>query len=242
MKALLLTFGILIAGTQILTAQAPMRTLAELVNTEDPGWAMVTEWMKDAKNPIEVLPRDKAKAEEALLQLNVTTRSSMGAIVYETGGILVDGGWIRILGSGSEKLPRAIMAWNKGKSWDVLGEELPFLLIADDAAGGFFAINNGAISPEDIGKVFYFSPDNLTWEPTGKGYSDFVYWCFVADLEDYYTGIRWKGWQDEIKTIGGDRAMSFMPPLFTKEGKNVNKVSRAAVPIEELWNLYVAAK
>jgi hypothetical protein len=40
----------------------------------------------------------------------------MGAIIYETGGLLVDNGWIRILGSGHKKLDRNLPEWNKGKS------------------------------------------------------------------------------------------------------------------------------
>jgi len=57
----------------------------------------------------------------------------MGAVVNETGVILVDNGWIRILGSGSEKLKRSLPKWNKGKSFSDFGQAMPFLLIADDA-------------------------------------------------------------------------------------------------------------
>ena len=44
------------------------------------------------------------KAEFALYKTQVTTRSPMGAIIYETMNILIDNGWIRILGSGNEKI------------------------------------------------------------------------------------------------------------------------------------------
>lgn len=67
------------------------------------------------KNEIEILPKDSIQADSALFRTQVTTRSPMGAIIYETGGILVDNGWIRILGSGSEKLKRNFPEWNKGK-------------------------------------------------------------------------------------------------------------------------------
>ena len=72
-----------------------MRTLEELINKEEPGWDLVQEWMQEATNPYEVLPRDAKRAETELLNAQVTTRSPMGAIIYETGGILIDGGWIR---------------------------------------------------------------------------------------------------------------------------------------------------
>jgi hypothetical protein len=86
----------------------------------------------------------------------------MGAIVYTTGGILVDNRWIRILGSGGAKLPRSLPEWNEGKA-PAEGEKPLFYLIADDVIGGFFAINGGAFG-KDVGKVYYLTPDTLDWE------------------------------------------------------------------------------
>ena len=37
----------------------------------------------------------------------------MGAVIFETGGILIDEGWLRILGSGHPRLPRSLPDWNK---------------------------------------------------------------------------------------------------------------------------------
>lgn len=116
----------------------------------------------------------------------------MGAIIYETGGILINDGWLRILGSGSAKLNRGLMEWNKGKSILKPGEQPPYLLIADDALGGFFAINAGQLSETDLGKVFYLSPDNLKWEPLGLSYSEFIVFCFSGDLKDFYKDLQWK--------------------------------------------------
>lgn len=130
-----------------------MKTLKELINTEEPGWDLVQEWLQEATNPYEILPRDIKRAEEELVRAQITTRSPMGAIIYETGGILIDGGWIRILGSGCERLQRGIMEWNKGKSFDNYGEQPRFLLIADDVLSGYFAINGGGLSEESLGKI-----------------------------------------------------------------------------------------
>jgi hypothetical protein len=71
----------------------------------------------------------------------------MGAVIYHTGGILVDNGWIRILGSGSKKLPR-ILRHEQGKILCGLWRIPAYVLIADDAAGGFFAINGGALGKD----------------------------------------------------------------------------------------------
>jgi hypothetical protein len=83
-----------------------MRPLEELINKEDSGFRLIENWIKEAKNGVEILGKDSTKADTALYRTQVTTRSPMGAIIYETGGILVDNGWIRILGSGSENEKR----------------------------------------------------------------------------------------------------------------------------------------
>ncbi len=113
-----------------------MKTLTELIDVHDPGWVVVQEWLNAASNPYEVLAKDEARAEQALLQLQVTTRSPLGALVYETGGLLIDDGWLRILGSGSARLARDPMSWTQTATD---AGSFAALLIADDASGGFFA-------------------------------------------------------------------------------------------------------
>ena len=227
---LLSIFSFQIAFSQEIT----MRPLNELINKEDPGWAVVEDWMKEAKNKIEVLEKDPAKADSALYQTQVTTRSPMGAIIYETGGILVDYAWIRILGSGSDKMQRSLPEWNKGKYPEEYGERAPYILIADDAIGGFFALNGGALG-DDFGKVYYLAPETLEWEPLDVGYSGFIQWTFNGDLEDFYKGLRWKRWKREVREMGPDRVIQFYPYLFTKY-KKLELLSRQDIPIEEMWH------
>ncbi|MEO8587829.1 MAG: DUF2625 domain-containing protein [Flavobacteriales bacterium] len=223
-------------------AQQPQgrRSLEELINRNEPGWDLVQKWIKEAKNAVEVLPSDPVRADSALLQAQVTTRSPMGAIIHGSGGILVDHGWIRILGSSNARLGRSVMEWNRGKSFEKIGERPSFLLVADDALGGFFAINAGALDTTDMGKVFYFGPENLTWVSTGLAYSEFLVFCFSGDLNDFYQGLRWKGWESEVGRLDGDQAFHCVPYLFTAEGKNIAQVDRKAVPIQELWDLYMS--
>jgi hypothetical protein len=118
----------------------------------------------------------------------------MGAIIYETGGLLIDFGWLRILGSGHPRLPRTLPGWNLGRTIDVAGRTLAFLLIADDVLGGFFAINGGGLG-EGHRNVFYFAPDSLAWEDMELGYSDFIQWCLSGDVAQFYGGYRWEGWE-----------------------------------------------
>jgi len=217
-------------------AQNKMQAVNELINNTDPGWPIVKEWIESAKNKVEVLTADSAKAKDALFKIQVTTRSPMGSVVYMTGGILVDDGWIRILGSGNPMLNRSLPDWNKGKSLVKFGEASPFLLIADDAVGGFYLLNGGGLG-KDLGKVYYFSPENLTYEPLGITYSNFLQFCFNSNLDKFYKGLRWTNWKNEVSKLAGDKVFSFYPYLWTREGKNIKKNTRNIVPIEEQYNL-----
>jgi hypothetical protein len=177
-----------------------MKPLTELINKDEHGWELVSEWIKDATNKVLILSKDEKNAELALYNIQVTTRSPLGAIIYETGGILIDNGWIRILGSGNKKTNRNISDWNLGKS----GQQAPYFLVADDVIGGFFAINGGELG-EDLGQMYYFAPDCLEWEALDMGYSDFIWWTLTGDLEQFYQGLRWNNWKEEIEQLENDK-------------------------------------
>lgn len=213
-----------------------MKSAEELIDKADPGWTTVESWIKTAKNKVEVLPVDAVNAKEALYKTQVTTRSTMGAVVFMTGGILVDDGWIRILGSGHSKFNRTLPDWNKNKSFKEFGEKPSFLLIADDAIGGFYLLNGGGLG-KDLGKVYYFSPDNLEYEPLDITYSEFLGFCFNNDLDKFYDGNRWDGWRNEVSKLKGDQVYNFYPFLWTAEGSDINKNTRKVIPIEEQYSL-----
>ena len=69
-----------------------MRALDELIDVNEPGWALVEEWLKEAKNAYEILPRDESRAQSELLGLQVTTRSPVGALVYGCDTIVIGEG------------------------------------------------------------------------------------------------------------------------------------------------------
>jgi predicted hydrolase (HD superfamily) len=122
------------------------RPLSELLNTDDPAWPLVQQWIADANKPVEVLPAP-ADAGAQLEAAQVTLRSPMGAIVYHTGGLLIDHGWVRVLGGGGHpRMQRSLMGWNRGRTLDDDGgNSTRLLLVGDDIIGGFFAINGGAL-------------------------------------------------------------------------------------------------
>lgn len=51
-----------------------MKTLKELINLDEPEWELVSEWISQAENDFEILPRASARAEKELVNAQVTTR------------------------------------------------------------------------------------------------------------------------------------------------------------------------
>jgi len=162
----------------------------------------------------------------------------MGAIALETGGLLIDHGWVRVLGGGSAELPRTIPEWNGIAEPGSPSRRLPgTVVVADDVIGGFFAVNGGGLKGER-GHVFYHAPETLEWTDVAPSYSEWLWGMLTGDLEKFYEGLRWPGWQKTVESLKGDRGLVVYPFLF--EGTNGgSNASRKPVPITELWTLYV---
>jgi hypothetical protein len=132
-------------------------------------------------------------------------------------------------------LPRSIVDWNSRRDGYVEGQRPPFVLVADDVVGGFFAIDGGVWGTQ--GNVHYFAPDTLVWEDLEKGYTDFLRWAFAGDLAGFYADYRWIGWERDVEAAPGDRGYSIVPPPFTR-GAPIPERSRRLVPIGELYGVY----
>lgn len=211
------------------------KDLSELLNKDDPAWPEVAEMIKTSENPVEVLEPDIGARDANLIKMQVSTRSVLGAIAYETGGLLIDHGWLRILGSGHRKLPRSFSEWND--RWFEAEKNRPYCLVADDVIGGFWSMNIGGLG-ETMGELFYFAPDSLEWEATEIQYSQFIAWSMTAKLEQFYENFRWPGWQEEVQAVAGDQAFSIYPFLWAM-GPPIGERSRKAVPITEVFQLNV---
>lgn len=203
-----------------------MRSLAELTTTDEPAWPWIQGLVAQAP-AAQLLPRDAVQADAALLSLQVTVRSPLGALVHGSGGLLVDHGWLRLLGSGSARLPRSISDWNRDGSG--------LLLVGDDAVGGFFAINGGAFDGKP-GDVFYLAPDTLEWESLERGYSDFLAFALSPDTARFYETLRWPGWETDVAALGGDEAFAIYPFLWAA-GPDIAQRMRRAVSVSEVFSL-----
>lgn len=237
MLASLLTSVILLDCAAMQTPQPQKaRTLEQLLATDKPAWPELQKWLAEARNHVEVIPPpNRERREAALVGVNVTTRSMLGAITYETGGILIDHGWVRHLGAESERLGRSIARWNN----DCLGpspDKPPrYVLVADDVIGGFFAQ-----FPKEGGGVSmrYFAPDTLEWQDLGMGHGQFVHWLLNGDVAKFYEDWRWKGWEKDVAALPGRSAFLFSP-LPSLEGPAFKDRRRGVAPLLELFDFQV---
>ena len=210
-----------------------MIPIEELVEVDDPPWPALSERLREAEGRVVVMPVDENAGRECLHRLQVSARSTMGALALHTGGLLIDHGWLRILGGGADRLTDLATANSDELSSAAEGGVLN---IGHDVLGGRFAINGGALEGEP-GEVHFWAPDTLTWLPLGSGYSGFITWCLSGDLGSFYADLRWPGWADEIDLLAPDQGLSVWPPLCTAESRPISVTSRRAVPWTELASL-----
>ena len=206
-----------------------MKSPQDLIDHHNPALPFIEKMLEDAALDFQLLP-PSSKNAEVLSGLQVSTRSTLGSIAYDTGGLVIDHGWLRVLGSGNPQLSRNLIDWNEGRG-------VGYLLVADDAVGGFFAINSGALG-DDIGAMYYWAPDTLRWEPLEIGYTDFLGWAVSERLAMFYEGLRWNGWQRDLETLKTDQCFSFFPFLWTREG-SVEGSKRTMIGIGEQFGMNV---
>lgn len=215
-----------------------MKSLAQLLDTDQPAWQeLILPSLADATNHYECLPRCPDFAEKELFALQISIRSTLGAVVWQTGGLLIHHGWLRLLGSGSDKLI-GIMANHADVQHSNDDKSVGYLVVAYDVLGGIFAMNGGGIAGE-LGTIHYFAPDTLEWESLGLGYTDFFHWTLNGDIAQFYQGFFWENWQTEIAQLAANEVMYCMPPLWSAEGKDIEQSVRKPVSFSEFYHLVI---
>jgi hypothetical protein len=184
----------------------------------DAAWPDVQAWIREASNSVDLLPPDAGARDSIREKVGVSLESALGAVIHETGGILVDQGWLRILGSGCPRLPRVARV---DRQW---------ILIADDVVGGFFALH----APD--GEVRYLAPDTLEWEMLGMRYSGWLRWALTENLGKYYQDYRAQGWEERIKTLQPHQSFHIAPPPFVA-GPTFYERSWRGISISEIYEM-----
>lgn len=212
-----------------------MQLNVEVLNNAIKCWTELANMITHSQNNIEIFPVSTVQSTDTLQKLPIASIAELNSIILHTGGISIDNGWLRILGSGSLTLPRSIYTWNINKTFTE--DSSPKLLyIADDVLGGFFTLNLGGLG-NDVGIVYYLAPDTLEYESLDMTYLEFINFCCNGNIEQFYQDFRWSGWEKDVLLCSCDQAYSFYPFLWTKEARDMNQVSRRPVSIEEIFTL-----
>lgn len=209
------------------------RSVEELVNVDDPAWPAISALVEKGPTAA-VLDVDPQQARKVLECLQVTARSYLGALALNTGGILADGGWFRLLGGGSDKLADLATVNHLNEATD---SPPPFLLVGFDALGGRFAVDGGGLGI-GAGEVCYFGPDTLSWGGLGGGHAEFVTAAITGELSQSFASLRWPRWEVEVEALRPDQGLSIWPPPFSAEGQDLSGTTRRPVPISELFDFY----
>lgn len=206
-----------------------MKPFEELINNDHFAFETLKEWLESAETDSELLPPSEAN-RRILYKTQASTASLLGALAYETGGLLIDNGWLRILGSGSKKLPRTLV--------DLNCKDYGYLIFADDAAGGFYAINQGSLG-KDIGNIYFLAPDYNEWDPLEIELEVFIKLVLSEDIEEFYEGLRWSTWKTDIKELKANECFGFYPFLWTEQG-DIEESQRKPMQVKEAFNLKIA--
>ena len=213
----------------------PIWSADELLGVDTPAWPGLEALLANTGVDFQVLSADDAAKRDVLFRLQVTAASTLGAIASNCAALVVDHGWVRILGAGVKGIEDIATA-NALDDPDRRAAPPGHLVFAFDVLGGVFAINHDDL-PAQPGEVCYWGPDTLEWTPLGAGHTAFVEWLLHGGTKEFYRELRWPGWEDEVAALSIDEGISVYPFLFTEEGRNIATATRKAVPFRELLYL-----
>lgn len=205
------------------------QTLRELTAVDDPAGPLLEEWLATGKVDAHVLDVDPVRRDRCLLGLQVSLRSVLGALAYETGGVVVDHGWLRLLGGGHGALPSLYEAMGL----DDTSASPDYVVLGWDVIGGVFALDGGALRGVK-GHVCYYAPDALQWEDLEFGHAEFVRWALTGGLATFAGDLRWESWQSQAPGVPLDEVYLSDPPLWTPEGQVIDEAARRRVRVDEL--------
>ncbi|MGH1144965.1 DUF2625 family protein [Bacillus pseudomycoides] len=196
-------------------------------------WKEISNMFTDSSKKIKLNINETTNGKNTLEVLQITSKSALGSIVYNTSGIIVDD-WIRILGSDSEK-NRGILSYNLVNKDGVATKIDKMLIVADDIVGGVFALNAGKFSI-GVGDIWYFAPDTLEWESLDMKYSEFITWIAQGNMNEFYSTLRWNTWKEDSEIVKFDEAILIYSFLWSNE-LQLEKADKKIVPAKELLNI-----
>jgi hypothetical protein len=204
-------------------------TLHDLTTVDDPAVPLLREWLASGDVGALVLDVEPDRRDRCLVGLQVTLRSVLGALAYETGGLVIDHGWLRLLGGGHGALPSLYEALGL----DDASTPPEYVVLGWDVVGGVFALDGGGLRGVK-GHVCYYAPDALQWEDLDFGHAEFVRWALTGGIATFAGDLRWEGWESQASEVSLDEVYLSDPPLWTTEGQEIDEAARRRVRVDEL--------
>ncbi|WP_027346250.1 DUF2625 family protein [Hamadaea tsunoensis] len=187
------------------------------------AWPEILAVVAAAPYPVEVVPANPGTGRRCRERLEITTRSWLGSVAAYAGGILVDHGWLRVLGSGAP-------------GWVALATrpdpEIGGITVGYDVLGGRF--HWGQSTPDARPTVHYYGPDTLSWQDLELGYADWLRAVLSGALTEFAAPLRWPGWEEEVGVLAPDQGVISYPPPSTREGKNLADATRSPAPLLQI--------
>jgi hypothetical protein len=192
----------------------PRRSLRELTEVSDPAWPELQRRIVGAINNVVLLPADPERGKRSVEGVQAPVSTVLGAIALHVGGLLVDDGWLRVLGCGHPRMRAGLLEWNGlagPGSFPGIGGAV---IVAHDVLGGVFAVNGGGLFGA-LGELNYWDPREAAWAPLEVKFPSFIVWVLEGDLQQLYSGSRWDDWDRDVGALTGDQAMVRTPPPWS---------------------------
>jgi Protein of unknown function DUF2625 len=223
-----------------------MRDITELVDVPTPSWPLLSDDLASSFTGCVVLAPDADRCRETLLQLQVTARSPLGAIILNTGGILVHDGWLRVYGGsggGLSGLPSMAEINGFPETVEEGWQPPAGLIVAHDVLGGVFALNGMDSEqhgrPGLPGSVVYFSPITLTWEDLEMRHGQWLTWLLDGGAAGHYHDVLWPIWRTEVAGLGLRDGISVYPFLWSQEAQqDMASTNRTPAPLAQILDLH----
>lgn len=216
-----------------------MRDLSELTNVADPAWPELHAAL--SAGPVWPIPGDPRQGQDCLYRLQVSAASALGALALHSGGLAVDGGWLRVFGGAAVPGGPPSLA-QVNRMFDPRWRPDAGLVVAHDVLGGVFALNGvdppAFGRPGEPGQMVYFAPDTLEWEALDLGHSAWLSWLAAGGTAEFYADLRWPGWETETRALAPAQGITVYPFLWSEEARrNLAATTRRPAPMAEILGM-----
>lgn len=161
--------------------------------------------------------------------LGIAGDSVLGALVDQTGGLVVADGYIKHLGGDNHNGDSVMRVNGLDPDTIKLGRSIPqalgALVVAVDALGGVFALPSDATDASQV-TVRYLPYDSLMWEDFRIGHREFVAWSLGQEARELYP-------DEAAGSLATGMMLRSIPPLWMPVGTG-KKRSMSVAPVPKV--------